>query len=396
MTAVSDALAERLVRHVVLAFDPTVAAAAVDYWKESRPHYESMVAHVCDLVAGTEVEPALARLTEQPGDLTAEKPLRVGLAELLASQPDRHGHLAAELDLAAAAIRIDYHHGESHRPEAVPADLSRLLEWSANRMANPARDPDVVVVIPFRDDAGGGRVRNLLACLLALRDQTRPPMITVVETDTVSRWRDVVEPLVDRYVFASHLGPFNKSWTVNLGVAHGCGQARALCVLDADILADHDFVARNAKRLRHGGQHAAHLPYLDALMLDPAASHRAIWDRVAEGEPEVPLDGLRGLVIKSPPGGCVWLTRDAFDRVGGMDERYVGWGGEDDDMLARLLRHGPVKRFSDPFLHLNHPRQRMVTESGVMLNAYLEPMSWRPEYGYGRLAGAWPAEDGVQ
>jgi hypothetical protein len=79
-----------------------------------------------------------------------------------------------------------------------------------------------------------------------------------------------------------------------------------------------------------------------------------------------------------------------------MDERYVGWGGEDDDMLARLLRHGPVKRFSDPFLHLNHPRQRMVTESGVMLNAYLEPMSWRPEYGYGRLAGAWPAEDGVQ
>jgi hypothetical protein len=101
---------------------------------------------------------------------------------------------------------------------------------------------------------------------------------------------------------------------------------------------------------------------------------------------------VRALVLKRPKGACMWITRDAFDRVGGMDERYVGWGGEDDDLVARLELHAPVRRFTDPFLHLDHPRPPMVNDGGKPFNAHVEPLSWRVEYGYGQLSGAWRSD----
>lgn len=394
MVESADALAERLVRYVVLAFDPTVPEIAVDYWEESRPHYLAVVGRVRDLVAGTAAEAAYARLVEQPGDVGAEEPLRRLLAALLAQHPERHAPIRAELDRAAAAIRIDYHHGPGYQPDVEPVDIALLREVAAGRprpstgLPGAPDEPDVLVVITLRDDVGGRRVRNLLACLLALRDQSRPAAVTVVETDESPRWREVVEPLADQYLFLAYDGPFNRSWAVNVGVAHSAVPARHVCVLDADILPDREFVARNRERLL-AARYAAHLPYVDMFSLDAAASHRAIRERVAGGAPDVPLDVLRALVLKGPPGACMWLTRDAFDRVGGMDERYAGWGGEDDDLLARLESHAPVRRFTDPFLHLDHPRPSMVNAAGAPFNAHLEPMSWRAEYRRGRPSGPW-------
>ncbi|WP_326473492.1 galactosyltransferase-related protein [Actinophytocola sp.] len=359
----------------------------MDYWEESRPYYLAVAGHVRDLVAGTAAEPAYRRLTARPGNIAAEVPLRRELAEVLAGRPERLAPVLAELDRAAAAIRIDYHHGPGYRPDAEPVDLALLREWAARRPHRPSGEPDVLVVISLRDSVGGSRVRNLLACLMALRDQTWPVAVTLVETDEQPRWREVVDPLVDRYLFLPYDGPFNKSWACNVGVANSAGNARYLCILDADILADRDFVARNRERLVADGH--AHLPYVNMFSLDAAASHRAIRDRVAGGEPDVPLDVLRSLVLVRPPGACMWITRDAYDRVGGMDERFAGWGGEDDDLLARLELHGPVRRFTDPFLHLDHPRPPMVDDGGAPFNAHLEPLSWRAGYGYGRLSGPW-------
>ena len=60
-------------------------------------------------------------------------------------------------------------------------------------------DPKILVVLPFRDtSAAGSRVRNLLAVLLALRDQSferRAYRVTVVESDETPRWKDAIAPL---------------------------------------------------------------------------------------------------------------------------------------------------------------------------------------------------------
>src|SRR5205823_4699770 len=134
----------------------------------------------------------------------------------------------------------------------------------------------------------------------ALRDQTFPAeryRVTVVELDTLPRWRRVVAPLVDHYLHIRGTGLFNKSWAVNVGVRHSPVTARTLCVLDADILADRHFLERNHARFADPG-HGVHLPHTEVLSLDFASSDRAIELRCAAGEAEAPLHDLRGLLLR--------------------------------------------------------------------------------------------------
>jgi GT2 family glycosyltransferase len=165
-------------------------------------------------------------------------------------------------------------------------------------------------------------------------------------------------------------------------------------VLDADILVDRDFLARNLRRLR-AGEHVAHIPYRDCYSLDGPATARAVRERCEQGHPDVPAEVLRALVLRDPPGGCLWTSRTTFDAVGGYDERYVGWGGEDDDMWARFTAAGPVRRYDDQFLHLHHPRPTMVLDGGEPINAHLKLGTWVRDHGYGRLDGPSSPPDGA-
>jgi hypothetical protein len=59
---------------------------------------------------------------------------------------------------------------------------------------------------------------------------------------------------------------------------------------------------------------------------------------VVEPPPEVGWPGADGQPWRSPPfhwGGFL-LERAVFDAVGGYHARYVGWGCEDDDLIAKL------------------------------------------------------------
>lgn len=63
-------------------------------------------------------------------------------------------------------------------------------------------------------------------------------------------------------------------------------------------------------------------------------------------------------------GGAL-MRRETFDAVGRYSTRYVGWGGEDDDLIAKLDgRFGVVRAWShDPLmacLHFEHPRTHTV------------------------------------
>lgn len=55
-------------------------------------------------------------------------------------------------------------------------------------------------------------------------------------------------------------------------------------------------------------------------------------------------------------GGCVVASREAFERVGGYDERFVGWAFEDRAFAYALEAfYGPAPRVLGPLYHLWHP-----------------------------------------
>lgn len=108
-------------------------------------------------------------------------------------------------------VYIGYFRGDDYQSQSIPVTLGSLRESSApspSRLAGDAHQ--VAVIVPIMDRDGTARVRNIVACLAALRDQTfdaRQVAITVVEFDTVPRWRTVLAPLADHYVHVLGAGP---------------------------------------------------------------------------------------------------------------------------------------------------------------------------------------------
>lgn len=55
-------------------------------------------------------------------------------------------------------------------------------------------------------------------------------------------------------------------------------------------------------------------------------------------------------------GGLVILTRAAFERIGGWDERFIAWGHEDMAMSFLIFQTLKSKTFFLDFYHIDHPR----------------------------------------
>lgn len=362
MSDLSTALhqARLLTDCAALAFDPQAQSTCWPWWYWSRPDHERVV----ELLRG---EPRLAEpleaLARAPQDMAAHHRLHHTLAAVLTEREAKAGQLTAALDVIEQSARLGLHLGEelARQSDVVPLTVRQILARIDGARPRPDSAPTrITVVVPFRaSDPHDGRARNLAACVAGLADQDLPRdryRIVVVESDTEPRWRSTLEPHVDRYVFAFNPGPFNKSWTVNCGVVHGGGPDELVCVLDGDVLPDADFLSRGAGRFAQDPTLQVHWPYRDIIFADPASSDRAVAVRCGEGRPVVDHATLRGVFLRRPPGGCIWVRRRLFDRIAGLDERFEGWGGEDNDFAWRADFLGGVERFGDTLVHLHHTR----------------------------------------
>ncbi|BFU45547.1 glycosyltransferase [Krasilnikovia sp. MM14-A1004] len=380
------AMAHAVAAAVVLKADDGARAANPYYWHRAQPLLTAVLTEI-DSYGDADLAAATAELLGDPRSVGAWERVH----ELVAASVTD----AATAPLVRAArevamkSRLDYHIGHRYDPAAEPDP-----DWRSWPGAGPSggADPEVQVVVPFRDrSASGTRARNLLACLSALADQSASREsyhVTVVESDDADRWRDVISNHVDEYFFAPHRGDFNKCWTVNVGVVNTARPAPLVCVLDADALVDREFIERNAARFHRRGA-GGFLPFRDLFYLDAAASARAVGHR-RTGSPRPDPASLRGFLVHRAPGVCVWLRRDVFEAIGGMDERFEGWGREDIDFVLRAQLATAFDQYDDQMLHLHHPSSAQLSD-GHTVNAHIPLLSWAPTEPIGRL-DRFPAE----
>lgn len=362
---------------VVLRADAGARAANPYYWHRAEPLVAALLSEV-DGLGDAALSDAVAVLLEDPRDRAGW--LRVqALVTALGEQPG----LARAAAGIARRSRFAYHVGADYDPGR--AGLDGWRSWPASARATGGA-PVVQVVVPFRDRSPDGRrARNLTACLAALADQTMPRgryQVTVVESDDVPRWRELLVRHADEHLFAPHDGPFNKSWATNVGVCRTARPAPVVCALDADALVDRDFVRRNAERFRRPGT-GAFLPFRDLFYVDGPASVRAIEDRCLAGLPDAAAERLRGFLVHRAPGVCLWLRRDVYEAVGGMDERFEGWGREDLDFVLRVQLATAFDIHDDRMLHLHHPSPVELAD-GETVNAGIPLLSWSPPGPIGR------------
>jgi GT2 family glycosyltransferase len=213
-------------------------------------------------------------------------------------------------------------------------------------------------ILTYRQGAGDARRANLDTVLARL---ARSPdvEVLVVEQDAVPRLGGALPHAGARAVFVHNPGPFNKGWGFNVGARLASGSVLAFC--DADVLVG----ASLDKALRYCARDVAIAkPYvrlvdltqaqtraLRARTLDPATIDARSPGREAIGE---------SIVLC---GGLFAMRRDAFVHIGGFDERFVGWGGEDDAMSLKVERARlPCVELDDEVaLHLWHARPRAAT-----------------------------------
>jgi hypothetical protein len=228
-----------------------------------------------------------------------------------------------------------------------------LDEWPIS-MAPPALSegpPEVTFVIPFR---GADRLPLLQATLASLRAQAGVAVeCIVVEQD--ARPAATSLPAGVRHVHLEDGGEWRKSWTLNVGVS----RARAPVVIchDADILVPSAY-AREALRTIGSGFEIAQLGRL-LFYLDASLTQHFL----AVGSPR----GLQrpARVKQNWPGGSIVIRRDTYLDIGGFDEDFVGWGGEDNEFFDRCLSR-PFWRYGYlPFVHLWHGDQGGKVDAGA-------------------------------
>jgi hypothetical protein len=381
-----EILATAVVDSVVVASDPVARRSSLLYWEWARPWTEAVVAAV-KKAQDPEIRFLGERLAKDPAVPGHYHQLRAALVEqaaLSSTAPLFDAAWEAECN-----SRIAFHLGGKPSFDAEPVSAEELRALPPGPALPPGADPEVLIVVPFRDrDTGGARLRNLLACLLALRDQSFPRdryQVTVVESDDHPRHCEAIVPLADHYVFAPKAGLFNKSWAVNAGVVQTPGRNELLCILDADVLADRDFVARNAERFQSPGV-GGHLPHRKMSILDDPTTTWAIRERIHRHSGEAGAEHLRAFQLRRPPGCCQWVRTAIFNRIGGMNELYEGWGYEDTDFVYRFDTAAPFFNHDDWLLHMRHPPAPLLTdEDGEPVNARIPAGTWRPVEPIGQL-----------
>jgi len=218
-------------------------------------------------------------------------------------------------------------------------------------------------IVTYRESGDPARRANLDAVLRWLEALPLSEVI-VVEQDVAPTLGDLRGFAGLRSVFAYNPGPFNKSWGFNIGVRYS--QGSLLAFGDADVLCrgfpDAVAASRSGVQVVRAFRGVVDLNETESEQLrqnlgrlhDPDFGS-APADRTGRGE-HVPLCG--GLVI---------FHRQLLTLLGGWDERFLGWGGEDDAMDIKVRRAGAPSGVRDVAdgLHLFHERSNRTPDQMV-------------------------------
>lgn len=370
-------VAERATVAVVTLLDPAARVSAPMWRRTERlcTRIQDLLTAAARQTPGGPLDAALCGLRNDPLD----RRLQRELSDAVTTALHQDAALAAELDAHIRVFddrnRIVLDRGPRH--ESRPADGTPTAREIAAAAAAEPRDTtghwDVTVVLDFRDTTSGDRLRNAVATAAALRDQSLDPArhrLVVVEQDDHARHRDLIAPLADLYVHAPHGGSYNRSWAHNVGAVATRGHDRRLLFLDADVLPDRTFLERLLDRIDTVGARAL-LPHESLHYLDESSSETALRARLFSTQRTVDPDGLHGYRLVTNRGGCILVDSDVFHDIHGFDERYEGWGDEDNEFFDHLRRHTPVHMSDEVLLHLHHPRPRMEDDHGRRPNEWL-------------------------
>ena len=208
--------------------------------------------------------------------------------------------------------------------------------------------PEVTFIIGHRGLERLPLLEITLASIAAQRGATIECI--VVEQDSLPQLKGLLPSWV-RYFHAPPPQPdlaYNRSMAFNQGAQLARGNL--LILHDNDMPVPQDYAAANMARAREGYEVINLKRFI--FYLDQQTSGNI---NIAKGIP--PLPGIEAIVQNLQAGGSIAITREAYLDIGGMDESFIGWGGEDNEFWERAETRKLWPYGSMPILHLWHAPQ---------------------------------------
>jgi len=209
--------------------------------------------------------------------------------------------------------------------------------------SRPSDSPEVSFIIGVR---GTRRLDQFRTVMQSISGQQGASIEIIVVEQSSTREFESVVPEHAQYIHTPlpHSNtPFNRSWALNAGATVARG--RVLVLHDADMIIPAGFAASIAQTIQ-GDIQALRLPRFIFYLDRPSSESVQRTGR---------FDGVQQVdrVVQNNPTPMA-ITRDAYMRIGGHDESYYGWGGEDNEFLDRVRTLNLCEGAFLPVFHLWH------------------------------------------
>ncbi|GHH99571.1 glycosyltransferase family 2 protein [Neobacillus kokaensis] len=186
----------------------------------------------------------------------------------------------------------------------------------------------------------------------------------------VKTYYETMMPEVELCIGKSLSHPFNRSRAINIAAKQATRDI--FVIADGDVFYEPDSLLQAIELL---DQHAWVIPYDKWLDLTQSSTENLL---IHPPQLPLPLDVEYSKERKYknnrlPISGTIIVTRENFYKVRGFDERFKGWGKEDNAFCAAMNTIcGPYYRTKNTFLyHLWHPREGLKTHPNMQNNIKL-------------------------
>lgn len=293
-------------------------------------------------------------------------------------------------------VVCDWTWGSSlHAPQILPSLGRRLMrvaldQWPigfAAEAMQQAGPPRVSFVIAL---GGEQRVPHLQMVLRSLFAQQGAACEIIVVDQTPEPQAERLPPgIVYKHLDKAHLQQgWYKSWAFNVGAR--LARADIVVFHDGDICVPLEYAQELVRCFSVSECAAASLQrllfYLGPNDSDALLSGGGLHD-----------DCTPALIRQNWKGGTIAVRRETFLRLGGFDEGFVDWGGEDDEFYDRCAEVGHCRSGYLPFLHVWHPPQpqRKVAENANISRVLPKRLAMKRHLRIAELsARRWGLEEG--
>jgi|GEM_PF-5862859 len=198
------------------------------------------------------------------------------------------------------------------------------------------------------------RLENLRRTMRYWKKSVPNCEVIVVEQSGQMDVKTLVTEEGGKYFFVEYTGLFNRSWGMNIAFWQSNGE-HIVCT-DSDIILEQPDIR---EALIYLAEWEVINPYTKIFDLTQEESQQSPFPKHSKER-----TGL------NMAGGILFIQRQAYVKIGGWNEEFEGWGGEDNAFAIKILRIF-ISHLTLPgtAYHLWHPTSKAQTIEGY--NAYI-------------------------